>query len=148
LAIQNNALTKTTSLSNAQIIRVDFFQKDVNGLPIYYPQFPNALTYVLVGGGKNGGTVVEANYIHRTITDVSSTYPIMTANEAFELLKKGKGYIASYKGQGATILIQDVKLGYYLDENTNTYLMPIIIFEGNNDFVAYVSAIKEGSVNK
>lgn len=147
-SIENNALVKTTSLSNTQAIRIDFFQKDINGLPIYYTQYPQALTYVIIGGDNSQGTVLETEYLHQTITDISATYPIYTVNEAFDLLKKGQGYIASYNGSSLNIGIQDVKLGYYLSKDTNTYLMPIVIFEGNNNFVAYVSAIKEEWISK
>ncbi|MBP9719584.1 MAG: hypothetical protein KBD46_03865 [Candidatus Levybacteria bacterium] len=142
-AIQDGSLVPTTSLSNAHIIRIDFFQNDINQLPIYYPENPQSPIYILVGGGGYEGTVVEAGYTHHTITDISSTYPIYTAQEAFEQLKKGKGYVTTYKGPSTNILIQNAKLGYYLSPNIKTYLMPIIIFEGNNDFIGYISAIKE-----
>jgi len=141
-AIENGILTPTTSFSNAHIVRVDFFQKDIDQLPIYYPEYPKSPIFVLVGAGDFDGDIVEAEYYHHTITEVSSTYPLYTANEAFELLKKGKGYIVSHKGSGTNVLIQNAKLGYYLAKDSKTYLMPIIIFEGNNDFVAYISAVK------
>lgn len=142
-AIQDGTLIPTTSLSNAQIIRIDFFQKDVNQIPIYYPEYPNSPINILIGGGGFGGTVVDATYNHNTVTDISATYPIYTAQEALDKLKKGQGYIAFYKGFSTNILIQNARLGYYLAKDSNTYLLPIIVFEGNNDFVAFVSAVKE-----
>lgn len=138
-AVQDGSLAKTTSFSNAQIIRVDFFQQDVNSYPIYYPQYPYSPLYVLIGGT---GDIVEATYNHNSITDTSGTYPIYSATEALEQLKKGQGYIAYYEGSSDKILIQNVRLGYYLDDHQLTYLMPIYIFEGNDKFTAYVSAIK------
>lgn len=143
--IQNGSLAKTTSLSNAQIIRVDFFQKDVNNYPIYYPAYFQGETYVLVGSGD---TIVESTYNHHTISDMSATYPILTANEALELLKKGEGYVANHTSSNTNIAIQNVKLGYYLDKGNQTYLMPIFIFEGNEDFIAYVPAVTEAWINK
>lgn len=141
--ITNGTLSPTTSLSNAQIIRIDFFQKDIDQHPIYYPEYPQSPLFLLVGGKEFDGEVVEAEYYHHTITDTSSTYPLSTTTQAFEMLKNGKGYIASYKGSGSNVRINNAKLGYYLSKESKTYLMPIIIFEGNNDFVGYVSAIKE-----
>lgn len=143
--VKNGALVKTTSLSNAQIIRVDFFQKDVNNLPIYYPGYLQGTTYVLIG---DDNTILEAVYNHKSISDVSATYPIITAEEAFEMLKKGQGYVAHHTGSNTTIAIRDVKLGYYLDDQPHTYLMPIYIFEGPDDFVAYVSATEEAWLHK
>lgn len=142
-AIQDGTLVPTTSLSNTHIIRIDFFQKDRDEIPIYYAEYPKSPIYVFVGGGGFEGTVVEAMYTHNTLTDVSSTYPIYTSEEAFSMLKKGKGYIATYKGNATNILIQNAKLGYYISPMSKTYLMPIIVFEGNNDFVAFVSALKD-----
>jgi len=142
-AIENGSLSPTTSLSNAQIVRIDFFQKDVNQLPIYYPEYPWAPTYLLVGSAQYQGEVVAGDYYHHIITETSSTYPISTVQQALEKLKQGKGYIASYKGSSSTVQIQNAKLAYYLSKESKTYIMPIIVFEGNNEFIAYVSAIVE-----
>jgi hypothetical protein len=141
--IKDGVLFTTTSLSNAQVIRVDFFQNPINNIPIYYPDYPNSPINILIGGGDSAGTIVDATYTHHTITDISSTYPLYTAKQALDILKKGGGYVAVYKGSSPTILIQNAKLGYYLAKDSKTYLMPIIVFEGNNDFVAFVSAVKE-----
>lgn len=142
-AIQNSALVPTTSLSNAQIIQIDFFQKNIDNFSIYYPEYPASPMTVFVGGGDFDETVVSVHYYHNTLTDISSTYPIYTTHEALTLLQKGKGYVASYKGISSSILIQNVKLGFYLAKDSKTYMMPIFIFEGSNNFVAFVSAVKE-----
>ncbi|MDP3726912.1 MAG: hypothetical protein Q8Q96_01185, partial [bacterium] len=142
LKIASGKLTDATSLSTAQVIRVDFFQKDVDGRPIHYPNPQNSIMYALISAGTFTPQVIEAKFFHYNINEVSSTYPIKTAEEAFSELKTAKAYIASYFGNETNISIKNISLGYYLSEEEQNYLMPIIVFEGNNGFFAYVEAIK------
>lgn len=148
-ATKNYTLMPVDSISNTEIIRVDFFQKDVDKLPILYPKGSTATMNFLVGGvASHSPEVLEASFTHQNISDSFSTYPIKIAAQAFEELKQGKAYIASYFGQDTNISIKNVYLAYYIGEEKQEYLMPIIVFEGNNGFFAYVSAIKDEWVNK
>lgn len=143
LSIQNGRTFTATSLASTDVIRVDLFQKDLNKLPIYYEN-PNASSMNFIVSKQNQGQIVEANYHWQPInTQKSSTYPIKSVTEAFEELKKGKGYIGSYFGSSSEILIKNVVLGYYMSNQKQEYLMPIYIFEGKDGFVAYISAVKE-----
>ncbi|MCL5432856.1 MAG: hypothetical protein M1524_01950, partial [Patescibacteria group bacterium] len=71
-----------------------------------------------------------------------ATYPIKTADESFSDLQRGDAYIVSYDGTDPNIKIKNVYLGYYLGDTEQDYLMPIVVFEGNDNFVAFISAIK------
>ncbi len=143
-AIQNGALSPVESLSNAQIIRVDFFQNSVNKLPIYYPQYPKSLINTLVGSGEQQPQVVQAQYVYQSPdTSETATYPIKTATEAFDELKKNQAYVANYDGTANAIVIRDVSLGYYIGESQQNYLIPVIVISGDNNFYAYVSAIED-----
>jgi len=142
-AITNGTLIPATSLSTAQIIRIDFFQNDVDKIPVYYPKWPQSIMNVLIGSGDNLPQIVEAHYVHRTLTGNSGTYPIKTAKEAFQELQNGNAYIASYKGSGKNIGIRDISLGYYISDTTNQYLQPIIVFQGDDGFFAFVNAIPD-----
>lgn len=148
LKIASGKLTDATSLSTTQVIRVDFFQKDVDKLPLYYPNPQNSIMYALIAAGSSQPQIVEAKFFHHNISEVSSTYPIKTAEEAFSELKNKKAYIASYFGSDANIAIKDVSLGYYLSDEEQNYLLPIIVFEGNNGFFAYVEALRDEWVEK
>ena len=143
LTITNNSLLPATSLSNTKIIRVDYFQKEINKLSIYYASYPLSSLHFLVGSTQNGLSVVAANFPHQAVDENSSaTYPIKTAEDAFVLLKEGKGYIALSPANGGNINIKNVVLGYYLGDTPQKFLLPIIIFEGNN-FYAYIPAVKD-----
>lgn len=142
-SIKNNTLTTATSVSNSQVIEVDFFQKDINKLPIYYPKAVGSTMNVLVVGGKDQPQVAQINFSHQTVSDQSATYPIKTAQDAYSLLKQGQGYIASYFGSSTDISIKNVFLAYYIGDRKQDYLFPIAVFEGDNGFFAYVPIITD-----
>lgn len=143
LGIRNSELVPATSFSNSQIIQVDFYQKNIDTFPIFYPKPPFSTMSLLVASGEREGDIVRGNFSHQSISNSFATYPIKTSDEAFQILQKGNAYIASYYGASPQILITNVFLGYYLDEKIQNYLIPIIIFEGNDGFFAYVEAIKD-----
>lgn len=147
-AISGTTLNPAISLSKAQIIRIDFFQKDVNKTSLYYPHPPYSTISVFVGSSKDGLQVVEAHYYHKSVTNKNGTYPIKTARQAFDELQKGQAYVASYNGNTQTISLRDIFLGYYISDQPQSYLMPVIIFQGDNGFFAYVNAITDEWISK
>jgi hypothetical protein len=146
--ISNSDLIQSTSFSNTQIIRIDLFQKDLDEMKIYYPTPLYSTMNFLVAGGRAGGQIVQTHYVHNNLTENSATYPIITANQAWELLKKGNAHIALNEGTSNTISIKEVTLAYYSPNKKHDYLMPIVVFEGEDNFFAYVSAIQESWINK
>ena len=147
LSIKDSDLVPATSVSEAQIIEVDFFQKDVDKLPIIYPKPNNSTMNVFVGGGENQAQIVKANFFHQALAKESATYPIKTASDAFQELKNGNAYILS-SSSNKDISIRNVYLGYYMGDKEQDFLMPAVVFEGDNGFIAYVSAIKDEWINK
>lgn len=142
-SIEGSALAPTSKISNTKIVKVDFFQKDVDSMPIYYENGITSTINLLLGKEKNILQVVDATYFHKDISQASSTYAIKSASQAFEELKKGKGYIA-YKPEGIVeFTIKEVFLGYYTGKKEQEFLMPIVVFKGDNDFVGYVSAVRD-----
>lgn len=166
-SVTNGQLTPTTALSTAQVIRVDLYQKEIDyslnagenqnpsqlqnftmQLPILYPHPPYSTMNFFVASGQNNADVVSANFNHQTINLQSNnaTYPIKSAEQAFDDLKNGKGYIAAYSGTGNQIVITNVFLAYYMGATPQNYLTPIVVFEGQNGFFAYVPAISDDAI--
>lgn len=144
LSIQNNSLVEATSISNTQLIRINFFQLNIDNLPIYNPDPNISNVSVLVAGAQQGdGQVIQASYNLQSLSSEKATYPIKSATQAFEELKKGKAYISSFSGTSKTISIKDVFLGFYVPDGNQDYLQPIIIFKGKDGFYAYVNAITD-----
>ena len=103
---------------------------------------------LVVGAGEFLGDVVDGGFFYQKILDESATYPIKTAEEAFEELKNGKGHIASHRGGDLNILIKKVYIGLYAEGRIQKYITPVIVFEGNNEFLGFVSAIKDEWIDK
>ena len=92
-------------------------------VPILYPHPPySTMNFLIASGSQNQIEVVEAHFVHKDIqipTDTTiATYPIITAQEAFDELKSGKGYIAAFNRPDTNILINNDK-AYLL---SSTYL--------------------------
>ncbi len=139
LTLKQGTFFPATSLSNANIVRVDFYQKNWDSLPIYYSNPPGSTINALVAPD---GEILEANFFHQTIDEKGATYPLKTVSDAFEELKKGEAYIGRYTLNTEEVKITDAFLAYYLGDTQQEYMMPIIVFKSSGDtFYAYVSAI-------
>jgi len=146
-SIMGSVLVPATSVSKTQVIKTDFFQKDIDKLPVVYPKTNNSTMNIFVGGGENQPQVVRADFFHQNISSESATYPIKTASDAFLELKNGNAYILS-PSNNKNVSIKNVYLGYYMGNKEQNFLMPVVIFEGDNGFIAYVSAVKDEWINK
>lgn len=144
LSIQNGQLIPATSLSTTQIIKVSLSQRDVDNIPIVYPNPMSSTMQLSVVSGQYDVEVVAAQFVHQEIdiTSGSGTYPILSIQEAFKQLQDNTGYIASYNGTGNQVDITSVTLNYYLGDKDQTYIWPVFTFSGSNGFVAYVPAIR------
>ena len=145
--IDKGVIDPTPSLPGAKLISVYFFQKDIEDIPVVYPLENASVMNVVVGGGESNPQVVNARFIYQKLSEKSATYPIKTSAEAFEELKKGNAFIASYKGEDLNILIKKVYLGYLVQTHPQDYLTPVIVFEGVNDFKAYVVGVRDEWIN-
>jgi len=144
-AIQNGSLTPATSLAAAGAVEVNFFQKDVDKLPIVYEQPNSSNINVLVGPKEE---ILQIQYFYQTPGSESATYPVKTSIQAYEDLQKGIAYIASYDGSSSSVSIIDAFPAYYISSQAQKYLMPVIVFEGSGNFTAYVPAVTDELINK
>ena len=142
-SIREGALVPEIKVANAKVIRVDLFQKNIDNLPIYYPNATTSILNFLVANIQNRPIVIGANFPYQPISNLGHTYPTKTAVKAFLELKDQKAYVASYFGENTNIFIRNVFLGYYIGHEKQDLLMPIIIFEGDDGFFAYVSAVTD-----
>jgi len=141
-SINNLQLVPATSISTAQIVRVDFFQKDLDNTPIIYSSpFGSSMSF-LVGGGNLQPQVVEAHFYHYYPSKDSATYPLKSSKELFNELLQGKAHIAAYDGSLPNVTITDFYLAYYVDSN-HGYFMPVAVFKGSGNFYAYLPAVSD-----
>ena len=124
---EDGSLNPETNISSAQVIRIDFFQKSIDDLPIYYPNASTSTINVLVANLQNQPLIIGANYNHQAISTTAHTYPIKSAVQAFVELRDQKAYIVSYFGENTNISIRNVFLGYYIGHERQDFLMPIVV---------------------
>lgn len=146
LSLQGGSLFASSSLSTAQLVRVDLFQKDINKLPIIYAHPPYSSMHFLVGG-DNSGEILDASFSHQIVDKDNTAYPIISVTDAYNKLKNDQAYIASYFGDSNEVTIKDVSLAYYMDSSKQDYLMPIFVFEGKDGFFAYVLAVSPSYID-
>ncbi|MSU26255.1 MAG: hypothetical protein EXS44_03275 [Candidatus Levybacteria bacterium] len=137
--IENNIPMEIKNTANMQLIKINLFQNKINNLPIYYENPPYSTMNFLID--KNN-EILSGEFFHYSPKEENATYPIKLAELAFEELKKGKAYIPYY-GKVNKILIRNIFLAYYLGKENQQYIQPIIVFEGDDNFFAYVSAVSD-----
>jgi len=140
--IQNGSLIAADSQSEGNVARVDFYRSKLNNLEILSNNVGQASISVLVSGSEvEDKEILEVDYKDLNVDSESySTYPIKTAEEAIEALKSGNYWPVSDLTAGQ-VTIRNIYLAYFEPVTLTNYLQPIFVFEGDNNFVAYVPAI-------
>lgn len=70
-----------------------------------------------------------------------ATYPIKTLEEAWQDLLNGKAYIARRENESEQVLVTNAYLAYYDPSQYTEFYQPVIVFENEEGFRAYVPAI-------
>ncbi len=145
--IVNGVIRQAQPAEEIMAVRVNLFQSAVNNYAIFYPNNPDTTMSFLITGGDTQSEIAQATFVHQTIdTTTSGTYPLKTSDQAYADLQAGKEYISpSYTG-GDAVNIRTVTFGYYLGETAQDYLMPVYVFQGDNNFTAYVSAVSYSAI--
>ena len=143
LRSSGNQLVATTSQSQADAVRVDFFRRPVDGIPVFTPDPQEGLVSLVFSGATNTNKrVLQFAYTFWPIDyDTRATYSLKTSSQAWEELKTRKGHIARYPATGSVATVRNVHLGYYDTFEPQTYLQPLFIFEGDGGFLGYVPAV-------
>ncbi len=141
--LSGNNLVQTTSMYNADAIRVDFQREKVLNFRLFPSRPPKEPVYFLFSGTTNTSSrILEFSYKFWHIdAEQGATYPLKTAETAWQELKNGKGYIASIKQGVQAVTVRKIYLGYFYPDDYQDFLQPIFVFEGDPDFLAYVAAV-------
>jgi len=74
-----------------------------------------------------------------------STYPIKAVEDAWTDLEKGNYWPAS-DTSNESVVIRHVYLAYFEPIVLTHFLQPVFVFEGSDNFVAYVTAVMDSSI--
>ncbi|MGB6838799.1 MAG: hypothetical protein WBD86_02330 [Microgenomates group bacterium] len=144
LKIEEGNFSNALSLSEANLIKIYLFRKSFDNLPSLTPEPNQSNVWFMVSGAREREKQIIAAecYYFPIDEDKSSTYPIKLAENAWEELKAGNGYIANLGlNEEGNITIRRVYLAYYDAGVVAEFYQPIVVFEGDNGFAAYVPAV-------
>lgn len=139
-------LVKALFFSEANFALVNLFRSDIDNIKVLPPSPKQSNIFVRLSAAKDRSrSIVEIKYIHFPVSwDNFATYPLKDTTFAWDSLKSGKGYIANLgNNPEGNILIRNVYLAYYDSDQHQDFLQPIIVFEGDNEFFAYVPAVSD-----
>lgn len=136
-------LIPANTKSEAQAVQISLWPASIDKKPIFTGDFNKSLVNAVVSGSANDlDNYLSLSFTYYPVdTSTFATYPLKTAEAAFDDLKSGKGAVI-VEPPNPQVSLTSVSLGYYLPEKYSPYLQPIYAFEGPG-FVAYVSAIGE-----
>ena len=137
-------LVEVNSLSEADFLRVNLFRSDLDELRIMPPNPKKSLVSLLFSGARSTDKrIVGVDYFYfPTDKETFATYPLKPIAAAWEELKNGQGYLAHVsKNTANQATIRRVGLGYFDSKLPQNFLQPIYIFQGDDNFFAYVSAL-------
>lgn len=140
--INYEGLTSVSSLSEANAIKVDFFRQDLDNLKVLSADIKSASVSVLLTGSQvEGKKIVQVFYKYAKIDrELFSTYPIKSATEAWNDLTAGN-YWPAEDTSSNKVVIRKMYLAYFEPVSLTNYLQPVYVFEGDNNFVAFVPAV-------
>jgi hypothetical protein len=144
LKIQDGKFVAADSLSDANVTKVNLYRKNYNDLPNVAKTRNQANVWFIFSGAKAGGDqVIAAEYKYFSIDEnKSGTYPIITSDAAWEKLKSGDAYFANIEAKSnGNITVRKVYLAYYDPDKYTEFYQPVVVFEGDDNFSAYVSAV-------
>ncbi|MDP4030683.1 MAG: hypothetical protein Q8P47_00200 [Candidatus Beckwithbacteria bacterium] len=144
LTFSSGQYTKAVSLSEADFVQADLFRPDINDLPILTEEPSKGVVRVIFSGSDEAEKrIVQAEYNYFPVnTEETASYPIKTASQAWRELQTRQGYIASIGNNPENVIsIRRIYLGYFDNTTPQGFLMPIIVFEGDNGFFGYAEAI-------
>ena len=143
LRFSGEKLLPASSLSKTHVIRVDFLRSGVEDVPILSPEFDQSSVFAVVSGSRiEEKRIIWAEFKYfEPNYQASASYPIKNINQAWEELKTGHGFISRWQINNQRAVIRKAYLAYYDASEYQDYLQPIFVFEGDEEFVAYVPAL-------
>lgn len=138
------------SLSEADFVKADFYRNPIDEFKVLTAKPEDGIISLIFSGSKNvDKQIVSAKYNYYKLNYLDpQTYALKPIGIAWEELKKGNGFIASYNGEAETIAIRRINLAYFDSESYQEFMQPIYVFYGDNNFVGYVRALANSEISK
>ena len=131
---------KDSSKENANAVNISYFRK-LDG-KVTIGQAPIRILL-----SQNGDRILELDYSYVPINPVGSPYPIISSDQAFDLLKGGSAF-SNKKKVFKNLKVKSVILSYWESNFRQPYLQPVWAFlleeisaTENEEFTAYLPAL-------
>lgn len=145
LKLSAGKFVSALSLSESNAVKVNLFRKTYDNLPAMTGNPNEANVWAILSGAQDKNQQIIGAEFHYYPVDESqfSTYPIKTPQVAFSELQAGTAYIATLglNKDGDSLKIRRIYLAYFDPEAPSEFYQPIYVFEGDNGFVAYDTAV-------
>ncbi len=144
-------LVTVPSLSESQLIKINLRRANLDNRPIMPPNPDESNIAFIVSSQSGNRQFIFGKYIRYPITnDRFGTYPIKSSVTAWEELKSGQGFIARLGNNSdqTPITIRNIYLAYFDPEIPQSFLQPIFVFEGLNNFLAYLPALDPSVISQ
>jgi len=142
--LENQKIIGATSLSDANFVKVNFFRKNYTDLPALTSEPNKANVWFIVSGDtQREKQAIAAEYHYFPVDETKfATYPVKTPETAWNEFANKQGYIASMgENQGGNIVVRRMYLAYYDAGVPTDFFQPIVVFEGDKNFVGYLPAV-------
>jgi len=130
----------TESLTEANFVKIFYARANTSEGPFVYPDNLALIKMILSASSDQSKKVILLEYNYNLIDyDIYATYPLKSIQQAFNELEQKKAYFNNFQSQNATV--RDIYLAYYEQLADQTFVQPVFVFTGDDDFKAYVPAI-------
>lgn len=138
-------LSPVLSLADSNFVKINFFRKDYNELPVVTPKSDQSNVWFILSGSTEREKQFIGGEYHYFPVDESKfeTYPVKTAETVWQELTTQEVYVVDVGSnkEGDNVKIRRIYLAYFDAGVPTEFLQPVVVFEGDGNFVAYVPAV-------
>ena len=137
-----NIFSRVDDVNQANVVEVDFLRNDIDGYPVISSKFPNSHNFLLMTFYQNDYKILRAQikFFEKSEVEVG-VYPVKTGELAWEELITGKGLVLSNPKEKKEVVIKQMTLAYLDPDFYQSYLQPVYLFIGEDNFSAFVPAV-------
>jgi len=152
LKVEGQNLVRALALADAQLVQINLFRRNLQSTEEFpgYPAVtadPNKANvwFIVSGSDERSKVIIAGEYKYFPVDEsLFETYPIKTGEQALRDLVDGKGYVANLGfNVDGNVTITNIYLAYYDPNIPESFMQPVIVFEGRDNFVAYVAAVTD-----
>ncbi len=136
-------LVPAVSFSEADLTQIELFPAPLdNLLSVTTDPSKSVISFLLKDAQSDEEKFLQIEYHYQPVLpEKFATYPLKTTSQAFSELQAGNAYIFEGQADPQKVIIRNIYLAYFETATPISYLMPIFVFQGDQNFLGYVSAV-------